>query len=70
MLVDLLNVVADEQERAIWLISSNAANRGFYEFHGFRVVETVFVGDEDSEKKKAPIEIHIVSVFLGTFEQY
>lgn len=51
---------AEAQGRATWLISSNVANRGFYEFNGFSVVGDIVLGDDNSTWHAPPVITHLV----------
>jgi len=58
--LDSVTAIADAQRRAIWLISSNINNTGFYNSHGFITVGTYVLGDKNSEWHDAPVLVSIM----------
>ncbi|GJE95600.1 GNAT family N-acetyltransferase [Phanerochaete sordida] len=62
-LVRVATDLADARSTRSWLVSSNAANRGFYGACGFRGVRTFYLGADDATWTRAPVPIDIVSSF-------
>jgi hypothetical protein len=47
-------------DRAIWLKSTNEKNTSFYLFHGYKVVDTVVIGNDNPDWHNAPVVLNIV----------
>ncbi|KAF5326698.1 hypothetical protein D9619_004498 [Psilocybe cf. subviscida] len=60
MLLQAITERADEESRSCWLASSNVANDGFYNSHGFFAAVSFFVGDENPECSKKPVLLQIM----------
>ena len=65
-LLDAVCAMGDAQEREVCLNSSNYANTGFYESHGFTVVGQIELGRDNPTWKKDPIII----TWVSTSSQY
>ena len=63
-LVDYMNSLADEEDRAIFLLSSNIANNDFYNSHGFVAVSDFSLGDNNPTWEKEPVVLTLVSICL------
>ncbi|KAG6829618.1 hypothetical protein H0H92_004025 [Tricholoma furcatifolium] len=61
--------MADKSNNAIWLASSNAANNGFYNYHGFETVGTAYMGTENPNWEEKPVAVCFVSRLLP-LEEY
>lgn len=59
-LLDAVTTLADRAGQATWLQSSNVANKKFYNEHGFEVVETVVVGDQNPTWHGQPVPISLM----------
>ena len=55
------SVQADAQLRGIWLLT-NLYTTGFYERFGFKVIESISLGDDNPTWKKGPVVLCIVGV--------
>jgi hypothetical protein len=49
-------------DRAIWLQSTDEKNTSFYLFHGYKVVDTVLIGNDNPDWHNAPVVIKIVRI--------
>lgn len=52
---------ADAQSRGIWLLT-NLYTTGFYARFGFKVVESISLGDDNPTWEKGPVILCIVSI--------
>ncbi|KAI0089124.1 hypothetical protein BDY19DRAFT_125776 [Irpex rosettiformis] len=59
-LVRLVTDIADAEGRATWLGSSNVVNTGFYEYLGFRIVESITLGESDPTWNEDPIVVNLM----------
>ncbi|KAF4619342.1 hypothetical protein D9613_005108 [Agrocybe pediades] len=59
-LLDKLTTIADQQAQSAWLVSSNVANKTFYNAHGFETVGTVLLGDESPDWGKEPVIVDLM----------
>ncbi|KDQ29465.1 hypothetical protein PLEOSDRAFT_1103485 [Pleurotus ostreatus PC15] len=59
-LLDAVTAKADAASRATYLESSNVANTGFYESHGFRTVGEIVCGDDNPAWKEPPVVVKLM----------
>ncbi|KAL4265043.1 Acyl-CoA N-acyltransferase [Pleurotus pulmonarius] len=59
-LLDAVTAKADAGSRATYLESSNVANTGFYESHGFRTIEEIQCGDDNPAWKEPPVVVKLM----------
>ncbi|KAF7798887.1 hypothetical protein EIP86_010115 [Pleurotus ostreatoroseus] len=55
---------ADAEERATWLISSNALNEGFYNSLGFETAKEIVLGDDNPTWNEPPVVIALDTILL------
>ncbi|KAG9218881.1 hypothetical protein CCMSSC00406_0001005 [Pleurotus cornucopiae] len=58
-LLDAVTAKADTASRATYLESSNVANTGFYESHGFITVGEIVCGDDNPAWKEPPVVVKL-----------
>ncbi|KAJ3525237.1 hypothetical protein NMY22_g10662 [Coprinellus aureogranulatus] len=56
--------LADLLGDACWLVSSNIANEGFYNSHGFKGVSDIILGDNNPAWDKDPVTVRLVSIVV------
>ncbi|KAJ8698480.1 hypothetical protein PTI98_005186 [Pleurotus ostreatus] len=59
-LLDAVTAKADAASQATYLESSNVANTGFYESHGFRIVGEIVCGDVNPAWKESPVVVKLM----------
>ncbi|TFK28898.1 hypothetical protein FA15DRAFT_664997 [Coprinopsis marcescibilis] len=59
-LLDTITRMADMLSVACWLESSNVANEGFYNSHGFYTVGEAAIGDDDPTWKGQPVIVQVM----------
>ncbi|KAF4575096.1 hypothetical protein EYR36_006452 [Pleurotus pulmonarius] len=67
-LLDAVTAKADAGSRATYLESSNVANTGFYESHGFRTIEEIQCGDDNPAWKEPPVVVKLSYVIATSPE--
>jgi len=53
--------IADNEQRGTWLISSDPANIGFYNYQGFKTVGSIALGDTNPDWHEAPVIITVMT---------
>jgi len=59
-LVEHVTSIADAQDRAAWLISSNNGNTAFYNSHGFFSAGEVILGNDNPTWNQAPVIVPVM----------